>query len=62
MLLFPQQKEEKSAQMDKVFYILSARDAVNKQLTQQLSQAGFNKVETVTWAPGQPSWARACSA
>ncbi|MBS0972144.1 tight adherance operon protein [Serratia rubidaea] len=55
MLLFPQQKEEKSAQTDKVFYILSARDAVNKQLTQQLSQAGFNKVETVTWAPGQPS-------
>lgn len=55
MLLFPQQKEEKAALTDKVFYILSVREAVNEQLNQRLSQAGFNKIEHICWEPGQPS-------
>lgn len=52
MLLFPH-KEEKASFKEMTFYVLSAREAVNEQLSQLLRLAGFNQIEKVQQALGQ---------
>ncbi|GLR07768.1 tight adherance operon protein [Mixta theicola] len=52
MLLFLQ-KEEKASFKEMTFYVLSAREDVNEQLSQLLRLAGFSQVEKVHQSLGQ---------
>ena len=52
MLLFPQ-KEEKATFKEMTFYVLSARNEVNEQLSQLLQLAGFNQIEKIHQSLGQ---------